>query len=587
MRTRENTLRLSNAPDLQGRGSAGFTQSPSLSCVSAGAAQTYGGNILALAVRALRGLVGFFVCFGFLYFSQSIRAQEIQPIDLRIEIDASIYSSSLCQKLVNLHDKREDAPWGMTFAKPSRLCTYPGVISKPYNTHHWRLVVSELNEALNFMICRPVPRATRLDEHCSWSMVIKKPKNWRERLVKDDFLFLVVAGLHEQLPIRDFNARGENLSRPEPRIKSERLENPPQLTRGRLKFDRSTGRFVFFPFSRLGVDRKEFSSPDSSFWWLQQESKTARIAAFEELMKDEGYEFISKTELAKILGGKNQQPKPTQIPTAVAPAPLPLKPIFSEALLDDTGVRAEGDDSSFFSDVWNGPWQSEFSLFGFPVPEDFTDRLSSTLNGSFEFYHPLWKNLTTGFQGHFTSEKEIAQLRVNTSLSGQQQLARGSRSTIMAGGRLDLSFQCWRLNCRVGAHSGIGRIDTKWSYDKERTTLSVWSPTGQGLYVQPWIQIEPAQPDLDGLRAHTSFTQLRFADGQWRSFALEGGWLWRPQWALFQWGGVKVSGWNTFVGYRTGQITKTTDIGSSETGTVVSLTTIWLGLQAQLTEILQ
>ncbi|MEY4064141.1 MAG: hypothetical protein RIR26_349, partial [Pseudomonadota bacterium] len=181
-------------------------------------------------------------------FSQSVRADELRAIDLRIEIDPALYTSDLCHNLVRLHAVRDAAPWGLIFAKPSNFCTFPDSIGKGHLPSMWRLVVSGSTDGLMFAYCRPLRRVPQFLESCPWSIAMKKPVHWRELLKDEDFLLLIVAGLQEQLPVRDFNARGESLARPEPRIQFDELEKPPQLARTRLDFDKGSWQLQLFPW---------------------------------------------------------------------------------------------------------------------------------------------------------------------------------------------------------------------------------------------------------------------------------------------------------------------------------------------------
>lgn len=574
---------MSNAPSPQGRETTGFTASTSLRYLSVAPAQTYGGKIAAAASTWLKRNCLTGLALVFFSFSQSIQAQEIKPIDLRIEIDASIYSSTLCQKLVALHESRDEAPWGLTFAKPSKLCTYPGVMSKPYDLNMWRFLVSELSQGLKFSICRPIPQGERFSEQCTWSLSIKKPRKWREVLTSDDFLFLVVAGLHEQLPVRSFNSRGDDLSRPEPRMKSDRLENPPQLVRGRLAFERKTGRMLFSPFNRSVSGQHENSIQESYVWWLQKEEKTRRISAFEELLQEEGYTLLHRSEPSEQFEAE-KSPLPQSADRHSKPAP---KPHFDESPLDESSAKSEGLFDELLQHFWNGVWQANTSLSGLLVPESLTDRIPSVATAAITVRHPIWKSLSTGFHAQYGIEKEAAELRVNTSLTGQSQTALGRRSLLMAGGHLDLSFACASFTCRLGTGVGYGHLQSAWDYDREKTTTSVWTPQGRGPYVQPWLSLEPSSPSTEGASAEISILRQNFSTGLGTALTLQGGWIFRPNWTATDWGSLKLTGWQAVLGYRTGELRRTQTSANPETGGQIHLTSMWVGLQAELTEILQ
>ncbi|MEN9529240.1 MAG: hypothetical protein RI932_1113 [Pseudomonadota bacterium] len=444
----------------------------------------------------------------------------------------------------------------------------------------WRLVVSETSNGLLFRLCRPVRRGGVLREDCPWNVSLEKPRNWREKLVTEDFLVLVLAGLHEQIPIRDFNRRGANLSRPEPRLKSERLENPPQMVRGRLNIEPGSGRMLFFPLLRP-ADFRAFS--DVSYWWFQTETRTQRLAAFEELLKDEGYALLKDIALPPAV-----PVKPQPLPPLAAPQHAPPKPLVS-APLDEAPqtksfepAQTESSPDSF----WTGIWTSRATFAGLSVSEEMSSRLSSNFGVQFDARHPLWESLSTGVSAAYKQESERADLKVNTSLTGQTQSAVGTRNTLRLSGQLGTSFGCQSSVCRVGVTAGLIQMKSSWEFDRERTTLKVWTPEGSGGFVEPWFEIEPAQGQPGGPAASLSFVSHRLGDAQLTSVSAEGGWIWRPDWGLWNLGPVKIAGWQTLLGYKGGIIKKAGQPQNDEIGTELVLNTFWLGIRAHLDEVL-
>jgi len=444
----------------------------------------------------------------------------------------------------------------------------------------WRLVVSEPPDGIRFSICRPYKRLSVLREDCPWSVSLKKHRNWREKLVSDEFLFLVIAGLHEQLPLRDFNVRGENLSRPEPRIKSERLENPPQMARGKLKFDTSSGRMLFTPFNKLS---DSLFAAESAQWWFQTESKNRRLAAFEELVAEDGYSFVLLAQ-PRVDTRAEKAPPSLAAPQPTAPKPTAPKQIVTASLNDVDATQEPRATQNLLENFWGGLWKGEATVGGLPVEGELTSRIPSTFHIGFNSNHALWRSVSAGLSGQYVSEKEVADLRVNTSLSGQTQLASGERTTLKLAAHLNFPFACAAVVCRTGMSAGLARVQTSWKYDRELTTLNVWTPTGSGNFIEPWLEFGPATSNRDGFKGRASYIVHEFGDAKAKSIGLEAGWLWHPTWARAQWGMVKLSGWQTLLGYRTGEIRKSNLTRGNETGTNVAVNAFWFGLGAELEE---
>jgi hypothetical protein len=292
------------------------TNTPSPEAISAEVPQTYGrfcGQSRQWGHKIWR-LAAF--SLPFLGFSQSVRAQVTQPIDLRIEIDEEIYSSLLCQKLVRLHEDSEFAPWGMVFSRPSHFCSFPLKISKGYNLSMWRLVVSAGENHVSFVVCRPTRPADIRNERCDWRVDIKRPANLSALLKSDRFLLEVMAALHEKLPVREYAQLGQTRSRPEPRIKSVVLENPPKLVHSTLHFSQD---------GRATIDTKPVSvfhssTPEDAVWLIPAEPIQQRLVMMETYLREAGYEPISPPAVVKTADTKSVMANPVK-PTLVDTPP--------------------------------------------------------------------------------------------------------------------------------------------------------------------------------------------------------------------------------------------------------------------------
>ena len=510
------------------------------------------------------------------------KALGFQYFDLRIEIDPSIYSPELCQNLVALHSDREVSPWGMIFAKPSHLCTYPSKISKAYNLKMWRLVLNDLEDSVRITLCRPVKRRGRLIEDCPWSLGFEKGNHVRESLKDKDFIFLLVAGLHEKLPVRDATALSLSAARTEPRFESDLLQPPPKLIPGELELKNDSGRLLFNPI-QMTTNRRR----DRVLWWMQSGDRSARLAAFVVAADNAGHSIVSGVRASKP---KRYRHTP---PPLAAPPPDPLSPIetleFGEATPSTTPepapVQAVSGD---WEQWWNGVWQTRLTLLGLPVSGASLSRVPALLTVSLDSLHPLYHSLSMGALARYSKDREGGGLLVKTSLNRETQFATGERTTIEAGVTGALDSTCGENRCLYGFNLGYRSVSTQWNYDREKTTLKVWTPQGAGLFLEPWFQwssVNSTQPN--GFIADLRYTDHLFNDAQSRILSLEGAWHWGDTWATADLGALRISGWSAGAGLRIGTLEKTGSIGSNETGTSLNLTGFWLSLKLNLEELIE
>lgn len=512
-----------------------------------------------------------------------LKAEEIRAFDLRIEIDETVYSPKLCQKLVDLHNDREVSPWGMLFAQPSRFCSFPKTISKAYSVRMWRLVLNELTDRIRLTLCRPIKRHGHLLEDCPWSIAFEKRGNWRESLEQDEYLFLLVAGLHEKLPLRDFSLSGLNLSRHEPRFESDRLQSPPRLVAGKLELKKESGRLLFNP-----IGSEETQAAKNAIWWLDSGDKILRSAAFTVAVENAGQSIASGApKSAGLLQPRNPPP-------LAAPPPTPLNQIQSRELTDATPTTngpptdTSGSGQSFWHAFWNGAWQTRIGIAGLPMPDEALIRMPSLGALSVESRHPFYRTFSLGILARYEQDREGGELLVNTALNRETQFAIAKRTTASVGLINTLETNCSENSCMYGLNYGYRSVTTNWKYDREKTTLLVWAPNGNGLFVEPWFQwssVGRFKPN--GFIALARYTDHLFNDAQARVFALEGAWHWGDTHAAADLGAVRIRGWEAGAGIRVGSLEKTGPIRANETGVSLSMTGFWLSLKLDLDEVIQ
>lgn len=545
--------------------------------VSARVFKTYGG-ISGVTHRNLSTFAGIGGCA--VMSLLSIKAEGFQSFDLRIEIDPSIYSAQLCQELVALHKERDVSPWGMVFARPSHLCSFPGAISKAYSVNMWRLVLNELENSIRMTLCRPVKRRGILIEDCPWFIGFEKGRNWRDALKDKEFIFFLVAGLHEKLPIRDFTRTGFSGARAEPRFESERLQTPPKLVPGKLELKEDSGRLLFTPVQTLGP-----SVSPSPLWWMQAGDRNERLAAFIVAADNAGYTMVSRA----------RPPKPKAYrrtpPPLAAPPPGPLGPIESTEL-SEVGTAASlqqiatQDSSDPWINWWGGVWHTRITLAGIPASRASLSRVPALAAFGVESRHSLYRSFSTGVLARYEIDREAGELLVNTSLNRETQIAMGKRATLSLGSTNAVDGPCGEGHCLVGLNLGYRSVSSQWTYDAEKTTLKVWTPQGGGLFLEPWFQwsaLRATQPS--GFIAEVRYTDHLFSDAQARILSLEGAWHWGEDWATADLGLLRIKGLQTGAGLRIGNLEKTGFVGTNETGTALNLMGFWFSIKTNVEEV--
>jgi len=457
----------------------------------------------------------------------------------------------------------------------------------------WRLLVRETSELLRFSICRPLKLKRGVQEKCSWEVAVEKPLSWRQKLVNDNFLFLVTAALHEQIPLRDFNARGENLSRPEPRLRSTRIENPPAMSRGLLQLDRASGQMFLMPQAAPASPR---AIGDKAVWWIQTEAPQARLEAIEGLMKEEGYPLVKlkptsrrPTDMSpqaatrKALRRRELDLPPLAAPLANSPETLTSRTIEGDKS-DLSSGEAELEWEKLIDLIWNGRWAMRFSVGGLPISEELQSRVPATLSISFEANHPIWNAFSVGGFLRWSNDRDVSELRINTFGNGNIQLANGRRSVAIAAlsGHADVTTN-W-FNSRLGVAGGFSSISSDWSYDRAKTTLDVWTPKGQGRVLEPWMEILPIRSAENGFVARMAPHFASYSDAKISSLTTELGWQWKNPWTKAQLGSVGFDGIHTLLGYRAGKLEKTSENSSNQTSPTILLNAIWLNLIVMMNE---
>lgn len=547
--------------------------------VSAQLPQTYALPSGLFCRRLFSWVLG--VSLPFLLFFQSVRADELRAIDLRIEIDPALYTSELCHKLVRLHTARDLAPWGLIFAKPSNFCTFPDSIGKGHLPSMWRLVLSGSVEGLMFAYCRPTRRIPSYSETCPWTIAIKKPEHWRELLKDDDFLLMMLAALQEQLPVRDFNVRGESLARPEPRIRFDALESPPRLARTRLGFDKPTWQIQLFPWIPSAIENGDDGK--TANWWYPADGTAARRGFIEQLFEERGYSFLAPEHIAALrrplpLPVVEIPPEPQEGTSGVGDSSLAV------GLGKSVGPSGIQNSNSAAMAFWEGLWTGQILLGGLPVSAKWTNRVPSLLFASAQARHHFLGKLKAGVLAEISSEKETANVLVNTSLKDETQMAESHRLVSLVGASLQLPLSCQSFRCRLGTAIGWAHTSTRWSYDRELTTLAVWAPSGQGLFIEPEWELFSMRPNLDGLKSRLSLRHQFLDEGHSTLLSVEAGWQFRAQWMQAEWGALHLAGLSTAIGFRAGRIEKTRNIRSDATGTTVPINAFWMSLAADLEE---
>lgn len=346
----------------------------------------------------------------------------------------------------------------------------------------WRLVLNELGDSVRLTLCRPIKRQGRFVEDCPWSIAFEKANNWAESLKDMDFAFLMVAGLHEKLSIRDFTLVGHASARSEPRFESELLQQPPELIPGVLDLKSDSGRLIFKP-----VQVGDQASSSKSVWWMQTGDRSARSAAYAVATDNAGLALLSGSPASK------RQRRKSTLPPLAAPPPTPFVPIKSVEFDESSNTASASRESSennepLWENWWNGVWQTRAALVGLPVSGANLSRVPALATLRVDSRHLLYRSFSIGGLARYSQDREGGELLVNTSLNRETQFATGNRKTIAAGATAALENACGQSLCNFGLNFGYSSVSTQWNYDREKTTLKVWTPQGKGYFLEPWFR---------------------------------------------------------------------------------------------------
>lgn len=593
--------------------------------VSAGVGETYGFMWNRGGGRLLKSLAvgGIYVFLTF--YSQVAQAELTRPIDLRIEIDKSLNSSPLCQKLVRLHEDRNFAPWGNIFSKPSHFCPFPLELSKGYSLVMWRLAVTEAPEHISFVLCRPTRAADVLSEDCAWRLDLKKTRDLVARLQDDQVLFSIIAALHEKLPLRAFDPQGENYSRPEPRLKSPILEIPPRLVRGVVRIEEPSGRLLVTPMSF-------FQAPptDTALWFVPAEPMQLRQSAMAEILRKAGLELteppppkapapVSKSTPAKpiqqpILAPKKHTPlkvvelPPTMLPSKsvaggkargnkdnqtsvfaieLAPPPDDREVIQLDGATEAAKRSAELEKVPLLTRLWNvlwpGLWKASIDVSGLPVPESERSRLPSTQGFALRGWHPVWRWIAVGGELKHVQEKEHLDLKISLPGNALYQQARGQRKTTLITGSLLAELNSPTTSTRIESRGGLVFLSEDWAYDRTKSTFEIWMPARRGTYFEPSISVQPLS-HLDGFSGRAAWGIYRFSNAEGQQWNVEAGWQWAfdPTW--FSWDEVRIPSLQTFIGLQQGSVKNTGTTSAVNNVNSLPVNSFVLGLRLNVDE---
>lgn len=573
----------------------------------------------------------------FFGFSQSVRAQVTQPIDLRIEVDEEIYSSLLCQKLVRLHEDSNFAPWGMVFSRPSHFCSFPLKLSKGYNLSMWRLVVSAGEGHVSFVMCRPTRPADIRNERCDWRVDLKRPANLPALLKSDRFLLEVIAALHEKLPVREYAQLGQTRSRPEPRIRSVVLENPPKLVHSTLHFSQD---------GRANIDTKpdsvfHSSTPEDAVWLIPAEPIQQRLLMMETYLREAGHEPIAPPAMLKTADTKPplsavrktmpanypviqtsekplaeperrrplkaselppQKPSPSRAQPKIKVNPPydrnqpsvfareELTPPADSEVVTLKGAQDFGETlpkANFFERLWDvlwpGLWKTQFEWSGLPVPESERSRLPATQTVAISGWHPIWRELSAGASVRRTTEDEIVDLKISLPDAALFQQAMGRRTTTLVSGLLQAEMSVQDHKAQAALNSGLVYLDETWNYDRKKSTFELWSPSGRGTFFEPSLSFYP-NSNFDGTFTRISYTSYKFENGKGWRWNIDTGWQWTitDNWA--HWKKVRLSALQGFVGVQRGSLLNTDTRMSGQQNNEIPLNALNLGLRIGLDE---
>lgn len=616
---------------------------PSRKFVSAGIPETYA--VLLKFAGRLFAKIPVFCGIGLFstLFNQLARAELTRPLDLRIEIDKSLNTSRLCQNLVRLHEDRNFAPWGLIFSKPSHFCPFPLELSKSYGLFMWRLLVTEWPEHVSFIMCRPTRPSDILNEDCSWRIDLKKKPDLVARLQDDQVLFTIVSALHEKLPVRGFDASGENYARPEPRLKSPLLENPPRLMRSVIRVEEPSGRLLITPLSFF----KEPAS-SSGVWFVHADPMKLRHAAMAEIFARDGLEIIEtppdkpvnkpitlknkiapqkqtarigtadslkpETPLAAPAPRKPVPLKAVELPPVMPPARPPLRAetkgthssqpsVFaSESLLlppDDReviqleGAAAEEERSRKMQEVplltrmwnvlWLGLWKGQFETAGLPVQESERSRLPATQSIAVKAWHPVWRIFSIGFDANHIQEKEHLDLKITLPGTSVYQQARGQRRTTFLTASLLAELSSASRHFRGESRWGLVYLNENWSYDRSRSTFEIWMPSKRGTYFEPSLSTQP-KSNLSGLTGRAAWGSYTFDNASGTQWSAEAGWQWAFDEGWFTWDSMRIPSLQSFIGLQQGTIRNTGASNSAGNVNSLAVNAFTLGLRLNIDE---
>jgi hypothetical protein len=575
--------------------------------------------------RAVGGIFAFLT-----YFSQTAHAELMRPIDLRIEIDKSLNSSPLCQKLVRLHEDRNFAPWGNIFSKPSHFCPFPTQLSKGYSLSMWRLAVTESPEHISFVLCRPTRAADVLNEDCAWRVDLKKSRDLFARLQDDQVLFSIIAALHEKLPLRAFDPQGESYSRPEPRLKSPILEIPPRLVRGVVRIEEPSGRLLVTPMSFF-----QESQANTALWFVPAEPMQLRQSAMAEILRKAGLELteppppkapalVSKLKQPRVLEPQSIQTQPmankkrtplkavelppTMLPSKAfarsrergskdsqssvfdiefAPPPDDREVLELDGATEAAKISAELEKLPILTRLWNilwpGLWKATIDVSGLPVPESERSRLPSTQGFAVRAWHPIWRWIAVGGELKLLQEKEHLDLKITLPGNALYQQARGQRQTTMITGSLLAEFNSPTTSTRIESRGGLIFLSEDWTYDRTKSTFEIWMPARQGTYFEPSVSIQPLS-HLNGFSGRAAWGIYSFNNAEGQQWSVEAGWQWGFEPTRFSWDEVRIPSLQTFMGLQQGSLKNTGATSSANNVNSLPVNSFVLGLRLNVDE---
>ncbi|NBX16056.1 MAG: hypothetical protein EBR09_01685 [Proteobacteria bacterium] len=585
----------------------------------------------------------------FLYSHALAQAELSRSLDLRIEIDKNLNSSRMCQNLVRMHENKNFAPWGLIFSNPSHFCSFPAELSKSYGLFMWRLVVTEWPEHVSFVMCRPTRPSDVLNEDCSWRIHLKKDSDLIARLQREQILFQVVAALHEKLPMRSFDLHGENYARPEPRLKSPVLENPPRLMKSDVRVEEPSGRLLITPLTFVRQPRHS-----AGVWFVSADPMTARHAAMVQLLAQQGLEVVElpsdtpvnkpageqlRSEKLKRLGqskfadsrtesGDKTRP-PLAAPAPKKPAPLnvmelspsvpyaqpkprrvPRTPrgnlpsVFADdrpmTFPDDTdvikleGAAAEEERSRRLNEVpmltklWDVLWNGlwKAGLDASGMPVQESER--SRLPSTQSIAFRAWHPFWRMISLGFEAKNTQEKEHLDLKLSVQ-----GSSLYQQARGQRSTTIVTSSLLTEIPTDVRLWRLESRLGlvFINEDWTYDRSKSTYEiWMPSKRGIYFEPliaTQPsaDLSGFTARAGWGLFSFDNGQGEQWSAEAGWQWPLDENTFKWSKLKIPVLQTFAGLQQGIIRKSGQTSAAGNVDSLALNSFTLGLRLNFDEL--